>query len=159
MQTLDDILKNIRLFIKAKGYFLTGPRYDIAKVLAETPTHMSAEEIHQLLGTVRIDASTVYRVLNLFCDLRIVRKIVVDNGPAQYELSERFLVHHHHLICKHCGRVINFDEFDLLESELVRLEKLFRRKYKFVVADHKIEFEGVCVRCTPATGKKKQTSV
>lgn len=149
MEPVDNILKTIRSFIKAKGYFLTGPRYDVAKALAETPTHLDAEEIHQLLGKARIDASTIYRVLNLFCKLRIVRKIVVDNGPAQYELSERFLIHHHHLICKHCGKVTNFDEFDLLESELSKLEKLFRRKYRFVVVDHKIEFEGVCVNCTP----------
>ena len=150
MESLDEILKNIRSFIKARGYFLTGPRYDVAKALVETPTHLDADEIHQLLGKARIDASTVYRVLNLFCKLRIVRKIVVDNGPAQYELSERFLTHHHHLICKHCEKVINFDEYDLLESELSKLEKLFRRKYKFVVADHKLEFEGVCINCSPA---------
>lgn len=149
MDSVDEILKNVRGYIKSKGYFLTGPRYDVAKALAETPTHLDAEEIHQRTGKARIDASTIYRVLNLFCKLRILRKIVVDNGPAQYELSERFLFHHHHLICKHCGKVTNFDEFDLVESELHKLEKLFRRKYQFVVLDHKLEFEGVCVKCTP----------
>ena len=153
MEAVDEILKKIRGFIKAKGFFLTGPRYDIAKVLAETPTHLDADEIHHLLGEARIDASTVYRVLNLFCKLRICRKIVVDNGPAQYELSERFLLHHHHLICKHCGKVINFDEYDLLESELAKLEKLFKRKYQFIVADHKLEFDGICVSCSPKGGK------
>jgi len=152
---IDEILKNIRSFIKARGYFLTGPRYDVAKALVETPTHLDAEEIHQLVGQARIDASTIYRVLNLFSKLRIVRKIVVDNGPAQYELSERFLQHHHHLICKHCGKVTNFDEYDLLESELTKLEKLFRRKYQFVVVDHKLEFEGVCVDCSGSKGKSK----
>ncbi|MBI4178484.1 transcriptional repressor [bacterium] len=143
----EDILKNIRGFIKGKGYFLTGPRYDVAKILVETPTHMDADEVHQLLGKARVDASTVYRVLNLFCKLRITRKIVIDNGPAQFELSERFLRHHHHLICKHCGKVVNFDEYDFLESDLSKLERLFRRKYHFIVADHKIEFEGICAKC------------
>lgn len=150
---IDAILDNVKKFIKGKGFFLTGPRYDIAKVLAETPTHMDADEIHERLGKVRIDNSTVYRVLNLFCQLKITRKIIVDNGPAQFEMSERFMPHHHHLICNNCGRVINFDEFDILEGELDKLEKLFRRKYRFAVADHKLEFEGTCLKCDRPTRK------
>ena len=105
--------------------------------------HLTVEEIYDLIrhNDQQISIATVYRNLRLLEDQGTVKKVyVADDALAYYELSENNLPHsHHHLICKHCGAIIDFEE-DLLDS----LEKMIEETKDFSIEDHRVVFYGIC---------------
>jgi Fur family ferric uptake transcriptional regulator len=109
-------------------------------------SHLSAEEIYNLIrqGDQQISIATVYRNLRLLEEQGVIRKIFVsEDALAFYELSENNVPHsHHHLICRRCGKIIDFEE-DLLEA----VEKMIEVTEGFFIEDHRVVFYGVCREC------------
>lgn len=109
-------------------------------------THLTAEEIYDRIRDTdqRISIATVYRNLRLLEEQGTVEKVyVADDSLSYYELSENDQPHsHHHLVCRKCGRIFDF-EADLLES----LEKMIEETKGFSIEDHRVIFYGVCREC------------
>lgn len=109
-------------------------------------THLTVEEIYDRIreNDKQISIATVYRNLRLLEERGIVKKIYVDDDSfAFFELSENNLLHsHHHLICRRCGAIIDFEP-DLLES----LEKMIEETKDFSIKDHRVVFYGICSDC------------
>ncbi len=126
-------------------------RQAILDLLRRTSEHMSAKEIYYFLleKYPGIGLSTVYRTLDLLSQMGLINKMDIGEGQSRYEYrtgEERS--HHHHLICKKCGKIIDYDDFVDEEMKLVKEEaKSIKRKYKFIVQDHNIEFYGLCKDC------------
>ena len=71
-----------------------------------------------------IGLATVYRSLELFTSLDLVKKLDFGDGRSRYELNDHNLSHsHHHLICLGCGRVIEFTS-DFAEEIRSRIRKM-----------------------------------
>lgn len=103
---------------------------------------ISVRDISQLITTM--DRATIYRIINLFQKLEIVKR--VNSGWGQtIELSELFHKHHHHMTCSKCSESISFSESSLIDQELKRIEI----KHKFLIIGHHIELQGLCVNCRP----------
>jgi Fur family ferric uptake transcriptional regulator len=49
---------------------------------------------------------------------------------------------HHHLICRECGKIVDFEE-DLLET----IEKKIKDTKDFTITDHRVIFYGYCKSC------------
>jgi Fur family ferric uptake transcriptional regulator len=84
----------------------------------------------------------------------MVLKSDFGDGRARYEMSEgpKGHIHHHHLVCTRCGKVVDYTEFIDEEVELLRkTEKGLSKKYNFDIKDHLIQFYGLCDKCK---GKK-----
>ncbi len=101
-----------------------------------------AAEQHQSFAEVRgrcagVGIVTVYRALELFSELGLVRRIELGDGP-RYELAED---HHHHLICESCGHVSEFEECPLDP------ERLPPEESGFEVRSHSLEVYGTCAEC------------
>lgn len=108
--------------------------------------HLTVEEIYNRIRVTdeQISIATVYRNLRLLEEQGVVKKVyVADDSLAYYELSENNLPHsHHHLICRSCGNIIDF-EVDLLDS----LEKIILETKDFSIEDHRVVFYGICSAC------------
>ena len=130
---------------------LTAPREAILEFLSGSTKHMSAKEIYSSLyrSHPRIGLSTVYRTLDLLARMGIVTKLALGDGQSRYEFkSSDKEEHHHHLICTHCGKIINYSEFLDEELRLVKkTEERLAKKYDFKIFDHNIEFLGLCNKC------------
>jgi Fur family ferric uptake transcriptional regulator len=97
-----------------------------------------------------IGLATVYRNLELLRKGGHIRMLDVGDGKARYELNQDAGGggHHHHLICRRCGSVVDYMDFEEEEMELVRkLEKHLARKYGHRITDHDISFYGTCRDC------------
>jgi len=94
-----------------------------------------ARQKHQNVGLV-----TVYRTLDLLSDLGYVRRVHSDHGCNGFAKVARG--HRHHLICKRCGKVVDFEGCDL-SSMVTRVE----RETGFVIDDHMLELLGMCSAC------------
>lgn len=139
-------MERIHTQLAAKGYKLTEQRNATLRVLLENEQdHLSAEEIFMLVRKKypKIGIATVYRVLELFCELHIVEKMNFGDGVARFDLRSDEHEHmHHHLICKECGEVR-----EIKEDWLQMLEKRLEREYGFTVTDHRLDFIGSFHNC------------
>ena len=124
--------------LRARGYRLTPARRAILAALAAAGEHPTADA----LAAAAPDAGrmTVYRTLDLLCELGLLRPVYQGTGAAHYVLL--LDGHHHHLVCSRCRRVIEFDDCALGE-----LAETVARRYGFVVEGHLLEFYGRCAEC------------
>lgn len=148
MKTDNPVLARAANFIRQSGHSMTGPRYDVVKLLAAPTTHLNADQIYEAIGKYRIDRSTLYRVLDLLSDIRVIRKVPAGNRKPYYELSEMFCEDHAHLICTKCKRVVNVPEAADLKRQISKKEKIIGRKYHFNVLGNRLEYQGLCQDCS-----------
>ena len=83
----------------------------------------------------------------------LVYKFDFGDGRARYELTQGpNVVHHHHLVCTRCGRIIDYTEFIDREVEVLKdIEKGLSEKYDFEIMGHMIRFVGLCSKCKTKT--------
>ena len=141
---------------KHGGFRMTLPRQEIFNVLASTESHLSAEDIYFKVHKKYpgVGLTTVYRTLELLVNMCLVRRFDFGDGRGRYQLIEgpKGRVHHHHLVCTSCGRVIDYTEFIDDEEELLdKTEKGLSKKYNFKIADHELTFFGLCDKCSKNT--------
>ena len=134
------------------GYRLTISRGAILDILSKTSKHLSAEDIYLSVHKTypNIGLTTVYRTLELLVQIGLVLKFDFGDGRARYELSEgpKGKLHHHHLVCTMCGRIIDYTDFIDDEIELLgQTEKGLSQKFNFKITNHLIQFYGLCDRC------------
>lgn len=89
------------------GLKVTHQRTEIYRTLITMPDHPTAETLHKrLLPTLpTISLDTVYRTLTTLEEHQLVARIQTAESQARFEA-----VHapHHHLICSHCKRIVDF---------------------------------------------------
>lgn len=143
---LERLVEEVRQCLVDHDYRLTPQREAVLHTLLDQQErHLSAEEL--FTATRRrnpdIGLATVYRTLELFERLGIVRSLDYGDGQKRYELNLPGDEHyHHHLICVQCGRIAEFNE-DLLED----IERLISEKTGFSVTDHCLRLFGYCREC------------
>lgn len=87
--------------------------------------------------------ATIYRTLDLFTELDLVKRLDFGDGRNRYELNDEEFAHfHHHLICVKCGHVAEFED-DMLET----LESIIAKKLNFKTIDHQLKVYGYCGNC------------
>src|SRR5271157_133267 len=108
--------------LSQRGYRMTPQRMMIVAAIENAENHISAEDIYvQVVAKYpNVNISTVYRTLELLEKLGLVTKTEMGIGRIVYHPMEKG--HHHHLICRECGNIINLDESALnpLQESLLR---------------------------------------
>jgi len=119
----------------------TRQRKALAAVLAGTSEFRSAQELHQLLCAAgqSIGLATVYRNLQAMATEGEIDVLRVDDGEALYRAC-RTDQHHHHLVCRECGRTVEVEGPPAFEawSDQVSAEHGFRD------VTHTLEIFGTC---------------
>ena len=133
----------IKELFSQKGINLTSQRMLIAETLLKSSKHIKAEELYQMVHkkNPKIGLATVYRTLQIMKDRGLIEKRDFGEGCSRYEDSKA--MHHDHLICLKCGRVIEFDEPTI---ETMQME--VAKKNKFKVLSHRLELFGYCNHCS-----------
>lgn len=136
-------IKDLEEKIKLNGYKITPQRRAILEVLIEyNGRFLSAEKIYQetLKTYPGLNIATIYRNLDILENINLIHKIQSEEGALYSIISTRS--HHHHVICKGCGKteIIDFcplQKFiDLVEDK------------NFTLTEHKIELYGYCQKCS-----------
>ncbi len=105
--TLKNQLDVFAAACRDKDLRLTPQRLEIFKELARATDHPTAEMLHQRLiqGMPTLSLDTVYRTLGTFANLSLVTKVETSESQAHFEVTQ---VQHHHLICRKCKEIIDF---------------------------------------------------
>ncbi len=137
--------------LEARGLRLTAARRAIIDTLLDSGGHLTADELTDLVRrrATGIGRMTVYRTLDLLCDIGVLRPVYQGTGAAHYILLHDG--HHHHLVCTDCSRVIEFDDCALGD-----LPARIARRYGFRVEGHLLELYGVCAACGEETTDDRQ---
>ena len=146
-EIMDTMMKRMKDKIKFKKYKMTSQRQIILRTFVESPIrHMSAEEVFELVKKKAPDIglAKVYRTLDLFTQMDLLKKLDFDDGCSRYELNDRDNEghYHHHLICLGCGKVWECED-DLLET----LETILEKQLHFHTVDHQLKVYGYCEEC------------
>jgi Fur family ferric uptake transcriptional regulator len=133
------LFKNL---FKEKKLILSHPRLLIFQELSTAVSPLTPQELyHSLLKKKRrIGLTSIYRSLDLFESLGIVFKIMKGSN-VKYKLCE-LEDHHHHIICKTCGHVVEFDFCDISKWSKKAMEST-----GYQVTDHQLNFYGFCKAC------------
>ena len=134
-----EFLKGI---FREKRLRLSHPRLLIYQELSNAGNPLSPQELYQnlLKKKKRIGLTSIYRSLDLFESLGIAFKIA-NGSSAKYKVCE-LKNHHHHIICKACGDVVELDFCDISGwSEKVT------ESTGYEVTDHQLNFYGFCMKC------------
>lgn len=128
--------------LQEKGYRLTPQRMLVIEALHNADSHISAEEIYEQLHAryPYSNISTVYRTLELFKKLKLVTETDFGEGRVRYHVAEKG--HHHHLVCRRCGKVM-----DLEESVLSFLKDTLFRDFGFDADLRHLAIPGECSKC------------
>lgn len=137
MITQEDLIGQL----KEKGFKITPQRLAIIDALVENrDVHPGANLIYTEARkkAKHVSLSTVYATLKVFSECGLIKLMEFDRMENRYDgnLSE-----HINLICKRCGKIIDYHIPAPLEP------KDIARKSGFVVTDTRIEFHGYCKDC------------
>ena len=128
--------------IRGNNLRLSHPRYLIYQELSTAPAPLSPQELYQSLhkNRRRVGLTSIYRCLDLFESLEIAFKIT-DRPNVKYKLCETD-DHHHHIVCKQCGKVVELNFCDISD---------WARKVTectgYEVTGHQLSFYGYCGAC------------
>jgi len=127
--------------LKEKGLKITPQRLAIIDALVENRhAHPGATMIFNEARkkAKRISLSTVYATLKEFSENGLIKQLEFDRMENRYDGD---LSDHINLICKRCGKIIDYSIPETLEPMDIA------RKSGFVVTDTRMEFHGYCRDC------------
>src|SRR4030043_551729 len=134
---------------KEKKLRLGLPRLLIYQELSLVGIPSGPQELYQRLlkKQRKIGLTSIYRSLDLFESLGMVFKII-NGSSVKYKLCE-IEDHHHHIICKACGNVVELNFCDISDWS-----KKVTESTGYQVIDHQLNFYGLCKACKPLQGKQ-----
>lgn len=140
---MHEALDTFRTFLHRRSLRATDVREAIVRAAVSRTGHFRVED---LVEDVRaegheVSAATVYRVLPLLVEAGIIQPTEVSHDRRLYEASFG-RIHHDHLICRGCRRVVEF-QFEAFEM----LDRALAAKHGFQLLASHHELVGVCADC------------
>ncbi|GHB90038.1 transcriptional repressor [Cerasicoccus arenae] len=127
--------------LREHGMRITATRKRLVSVLFEAATPLSVEAIHRKLGRNTFDLVTLYRCLGAFEEASVLQVVRDEQGKALYEMIDTAHGHHHHVICRKCGKI------DCLDACMIGPFEDAARKLGYEDLSHRLELYGLCAGC------------
>lgn len=116
----------------------TAQKAAIIDALNKSDRAVTAQELHERIADVGL--ATVYRNLARLADDGEIDAIRRANGETAYRACGHG--HHHHLICRECGRVV-----ELHDCSLDDWSRRIGAEHGFSGVEHQAELIGTCEGC------------
>jgi Fe2+ or Zn2+ uptake regulation protein len=126
---------------RAKGRKITAQRQCIFRALEGDVTHPSAERVYEKVrrDMPNVSLKTVYLTLNDLAELGEISVLDVGTGSVRFDPNVETT--HHHLVCRHCGKVRD------LAADFPGLRVPRRATQGFDVQSAEVVFRGLCDEC------------
>ncbi len=141
--SFESFLENFKKSVSKLGYKNSIQKDYILKILYFSDDHLSAEQIVNIsksLYKIDMGIATVYRTIKFFESMNIVNSLDIGDSAKRYELD--ISIHHDHMICTSCHKIIEFID-DLIEEQQINVVK----KHNFILKDHIMTIYGLCEDC------------
>ncbi len=116
--------------------------------------HITAEGLYQQISqaNIHLGLATIYRTLTLLCTLGICQERHFNDNKTTFD-NVLHKKHHDHLICRKCGKIVEFECPDI-----EKLQEKMADKHGFVLQSHKLELYGTC-KNTKKCDKENKTGI
>lgn len=150
-------MKEIKEFLKQKGLKATEPRLAVLNQLYGVHDPVSADDLFLKLKKKGADKVTIYRTLESFQKIGLLREVVFKDKISRYELVHNSGHHCHHAVCDICGATEHIEDQEIEKALDVLSSKFKKMKY---ISEHALEFFGICKSCSvkPSLAKRSITS-
>ncbi|MFS0786044.1 peroxide-responsive transcriptional repressor PerR [Shouchella sp. 1P09AA] len=130
--------------LKSTRVRMTPQRHAILEFLYETKAHPTADEIYKALEGrfPNMSVATVYNNLRVFKEVGIVKELSYGDSSSRFDCVT---TNHYHVICKNCGKIVDFHYPGLDE-----VETLAEHVTGFEIENHRMEIYGTCTTCKPS---------
>ncbi len=141
MKNRNDELAGFQDACRQSGLRLTPQRLEIFRELAESMDHPSVEELHRrlLVKFPTLSLDTIYRTLGTLSRHGLVHRIESVESHARYEVRG---APHHHLICRSCKEIVDFEWAFFDEASLPDELKAWGR-----IEGRNVVVYGLCREC------------
>lgn len=131
--------------LRAKGHRVTPQRLIVLDAICELSAHATIADIQAKVYDLdpTIDRSTIYRALSVLTEVGLIVEAEMGDQGAVYTIAGES--HHHHLICRACGKVITIDQ-----DALIPAVKNIRERYNFHIQPDHLTLKGLCESCLAA---------
>jgi Fur family ferric uptake transcriptional regulator len=122
----------------------TNQRVEILNFLKDNITHPTVDEVYEAVKKklTRISKATVYQNLKFLAEKGLIQEVNVK-GVSRFEPN---LDPHHHIICKKCGKIIDFESKELTNYSL----NIGKKLKEFDIDTTHTNFYGICKKCKSA---------
>ena len=119
----------------------TNQRIEILNFLKDNFTHPTVEQVYRAVKRklTRISKATVYQNLKFLSENGLVREVNIK-GISRFEPN---LEQHHHIICKNCGTISDFESKELTDHSL----KIAKKLKQMNIESTSTNFYGICKKC------------
>ena len=121
----------------------------VRDALTGRPGFTSAQDLYAELRQrgSSVGLTTVYRHLHTLADAGAGDVRRTTDGESVYRVCGTG-VHHHHLVCRSCGRTVEIEG-----REVERWTRRVAEAEGFTDVDHAVEITGTCAACAAASAK------
>ena len=127
--------------LRSCGLQVTAQRLAIMEAVAAN-AHATTDEVTEVvrLKLGSISRQAVYDTLDVFTQMRLIRRIQPSGSVARYEC--RVGDNHHHLVCRSCGLIVDVDcavgSTPCLTAE---------NDHGFAIDEAEVVYRGLCPHC------------
>lgn len=131
--------------LRSRGFRLTALRRALVALFATSLKPLTIADVQALLRKKghRPNVTSIYREIAFLVEEKFIRSVKIAADKAYYEFWGD---HHHHIVCRVCGKIEDVD-FPQLEKIFPLVEKKLKASKTFRSIDHSLEFFGVCAGC------------
>ena len=135
--------ERLKRFLRGRGLRMTGEREALVRAAIGRRRHFTLEELVEevVRHDPRASRATVYRGLPILIEAGILQPVLVSDEPRRFELAFGRR-HHDHLLCRRCGRVVEFRS-----SAIEELQLRVAARHGFRLTSHVHELVGDCSTC------------
>jgi Fur family transcriptional regulator, ferric uptake regulator len=114
----------------------------LLEILNDAENHIDAKELYRRASKKdgSICPATVYRSLNLFEELGLIKQINLGTDRRYYEIKKS--EENYYFVCRECSRIVKFQN-----SQLEKMIDSVKKKHKFNVSKAELYLEGYCQDC------------
>ncbi|KGX87677.1 Fur family transcriptional regulator [Pontibacillus halophilus JSM 076056 = DSM 19796] len=127
--------------LKGSNVRITPQRHAVLEYLINAMIHPTADDIYKALEGKfpNMSVATVYNNLRVFKEIGLVRELTYGDSSSRFDFNT---TEHYHVICDHCGKIVDFHYPSLDE-----VESLAEQVTGFEVRNHRMEVYGTCSDC------------
>ena len=124
------------------SYVLTAQRQLLLDVIHKSSGPLNAKELYQMVSKKdkTISLATVYRALKLFKEMGIIDEHRFGKNCYCYEVKQP--MEHQHVICKCCGKVVEFES-----PQITEIINNIRNEKGFSIERVELCIQGTCSEC------------
>ncbi|MET8154972.1 Fur family transcriptional regulator [Sphaerisporangium sp. NPDC005289] len=126
---------------------MTTRRAAVREILTHSDGFRSAQDIYAQMRAdgAKIGLTTVYRTLQTLTESGQVDVLRTDDGECVYRACATG-THHHHLVCRDCGRTV-----EVAGPDVERWTEVVGAEHGFTAITHTLEIFGTCASCATTT--------